>query len=73
MCPPGFIFAAAPFVRRVARPVVKYRRIYAFAANRWADAKSPEAMRFWKGVMDSCVKTVVEFKPLSAREFWEGR
>jgi hypothetical protein len=42
-----------PGRRRVYRPYVRLKRIYAFAAMRWADAKTPIAMKVWKGVMDA--------------------
>lgn len=42
-----------PGRRRVYRPYVRMKRLYAFAAIRWADAKTPVVMRVWKGVMDA--------------------
>ena len=42
---------------RVPRPYIRRKRIYAFAAERWADAKTPTRMKVWKGIMDACIGT----------------
>jgi len=54
--------------RAESRTKIQHRRIYAFAADRYADAKTESACKFWKGVMDRCVKTRVEYIPLTADE-----
>lgn len=55
-----------PGRRRVWRPYVRLKRIHAFAAIRWADAKTPTAMKVWKGIMDACVG-------MEAHEEWDPR
>jgi hypothetical protein len=65
MCPPHFANYRLGYCR-VSRPVVRRKRIHAFAAERWADAKSPAAMRFWKRVMDACIDEEIEWHPSQA-------
>lgn len=47
---------------RVRRPVVRLKRLHAYAAIRWADAQTPAAMRFWKAIMDSCIRHEYEWQ-----------
>jgi len=59
-----------PGWREVSRSVVCYKRIHAFAANRFIDAKTPSAARFWRGVMNRCVGTKVDF--VLNESFWKA-
>ena len=55
--PPGF--------RRVTRKAIHFKRLHAFAAMRWADAKTPARMTFWRDVMEICVHEVSEIEPIA--------
>ena len=69
MCPPSFAFYRMGYYR-TKRPVIRLKRIHAFTAIRWADAKTPGSMRFWKGVMDNCIKYEDEWHRIPG--FWEA-
>lgn len=58
-----------PGYRRVSRSYVRFKRIHAFAAERWADAATPARMRFWKAVMDAAIGVETTSEPIPG--FWE--
>lgn len=49
------VMSASLFYRRVDRKVIAYKRIHKFAVNRWMNARTPIAAKFWNGVMNRCV------------------
>lgn len=69
MCAPmPDLMAMHPGYRRVERNAIRHRRIHTFAANRFADAKTAAATKFWYNVMVACVKRTVQYEPIP--EFW---
>lgn len=56
---------------RVKRPAIRFKSVYAMAADRWADASTPRRMRFWRFIMDRCITT--EFQWRKVPEHKKGR
>lgn len=44
-----------PGMRTVQRTQIVWKRMHSFAAERYADARTPSALRFWEDIMHRCV------------------
>lgn len=54
--PPGLGYS------RITRTEVRYKRVYAFAANRYADAATKAGTKFWRSIMDASTAEYVNYE-----------
>lgn len=61
MCCGGFPSLMMMGYKRKEITVIRFDRIHRFACDRWLNADSLGAAKFWKSLMDWCVTTKTEF------------